>query len=210
MAAIVKRFKWFAHEKIDRDFCLRNCVEILLESIQAFGCYLGLRQVSACLPHKTRVKYSSLLTGHSWLSSVPTGSTCSQCGERRGKGSHKARCSRGAVAPPPPRAGAAPVRRVQTGAVQGAVSWLREGAPSTHRQVTLLDQVARSIEPPVGGGPIHIFWVFLFKFSPNVKVFTKLSSSQRELDHLLTSLGRFKISLRWFIPNVFICAQFGF
>lgn len=107
-----------------------------------------------------RVKYSGLLTGHSWLSSVPTGSTCSPCGERRGKRSHKARCSPGAVAPPPPRAGAAPVRRVQTGAVQGAVSSLREGAPSTHRQVTLLDQVARSIESPLGGGPIHIFWVF--------------------------------------------------
>lgn len=108
MAAIVKRFKWFAHEKIDWDFCPRNCVEILLESIQAFGRYLGLRQVSACLAHK----YSGLLTGHSLLSSVPIGSTCSPCGERQGKRSHKARCSPGAVAPPRPRAGAAPVRRV--------------------------------------------------------------------------------------------------
>lgn len=44
MATIVKRFKWFAHEKIDWDFCPRNCVEILLVSIQAFGRYLGLRQ----------------------------------------------------------------------------------------------------------------------------------------------------------------------
>lgn len=61
-----------------------------------------------------------------------------------------------------------------------------------------------------GRGTHSYFLGFLFKFTPNAKVFTRLSSSQRELDHLVTSLWRFKISLRCFIPNVFICAQFGF